>query len=110
MVRWQAHTIAKIPNGYQVAVADVNGNGKPDILALSSVESIVEWYENPSWKARPITTATHQNISLAPLFRNGYPERGLALASDFALNDSTYGGSLWWAEPGNSLDSEWSLR
>jgi hypothetical protein len=110
MVRWQAHSIAKIPNGYQVAVADVNGDGKPDILALSSVESIVEWYENPSWKARPITTATRQNISLAPLFRNGYPERGLALASDFTPNDSTYGGSLWWAEPGNSLDSEWSLR
>jgi len=110
MVRWQAHTVAKIPNGYQVAVADVNGDGKPDILALSSVENIVEWYENPSWKARPITTATRQNISLAPLFRNGYPQRGLALASDFELNDSTYGGSLWWAEPGNSLDSEWSLR
>ena len=110
MVRWQAHTIAQIPNGYQVAVADVNGDGKLDILALSSGESIVEWYENPSWKARPITTTTRQNISLAPLFRNGYPARGLALASDFALNDSTYGGSLWWAEPGNSLDSEWSLR
>jgi hypothetical protein len=110
MVRWQAHTIAKILNGYQVAVADVNGDGRPDILALSSVESIVEWYENPSWKARPITTATHQNISLAPLFRIGYPQRGLALASDFELQDSTYGGSLWWAEPGDSLESEWSLR
>jgi hypothetical protein len=110
MVRWQAHTIAKIPNGYQVAVADVNGDGRPDILALSSVESIVEWYENPSWKARPITTATRQNISLAPLFRKGYPQRGLALASDFALSDGTYGGSVWWGEPGNSLDSEWSLR
>jgi hypothetical protein len=110
MVRWQAHTIAPIPDGYQVAIADVNGDGRPDILALSSVESIVEWYENPSWKARPITTATHQNVSLAPLFRNAYPQRGLALASDFSLNDSTYGGSLWWGEPGNSLDSEWSLR
>jgi hypothetical protein len=110
MVRWQAHTIAQIPDGYQVAVADVNGDGRPDILALSSAESVVEWYENPSWKARPITTATHQNVSLAPLFRNAYPQRGLALASDFSLNDSTYGGSLWWAEPGNSLDSEWSLR
>jgi hypothetical protein len=110
MVRWRAHPIAKIPNGYQVAVADVNGDGRLDILALSSVESLVEWYENPSWKARPITTATRQNISLAPLFRNGYPERGLALASDFALSDSTYGGSVWWGEPGNSWDSEWSLR
>jgi hypothetical protein len=110
MVRWQAHNIAKIPSGYQVAVADVNGDGRPDILALSSAESIVEWYENPSWKARPITTATRQNISLAPLFRSGYPLRGLALASDFALNDSTYGGSVWWGEAGNSLDSEWSLR
>jgi hypothetical protein len=109
MVRWQAHTIAKIPNGYQVAVADVNGDGKLDILALSSGESIVEWYENPSWKARPITTTTRHNISLAPLFRKGYAQRGLALASDFALNDSTHGGSVWWAEAGNSLDSEWSL-
>jgi len=110
MISWQTHTIAKIPNGYQVAVADVNGDGRPDVLALSSAENIVEWYENPSWKARPITTATRQNISLAPLFRPGYPARGLALASDFALNDSTHGGSVWWGEPGSTLESEWSLR
>jgi hypothetical protein len=109
MVRWQAHDIARIPHGYQVAVADVNRDGKPDILALSALESIVEWYENPSWKARPVTTATRQNISLAPLFRDAYPARGMALASDFALEYSTSGGSLWWAEPGISLDSEWSL-
>jgi hypothetical protein len=108
-IAWQAHTIAKIPSGYQVAVADVNADGKPDVLALSSVESIVEWYENPSWKAQPVTTMTRNNISLAPLFRNGYPARGLALASDFALENSTSGGNLWWAEPGLSLDSEWSL-
>jgi hypothetical protein len=110
MVRWKAHTVAEIPSGYQVAVADVNDDGRLDILALSSEESLVTWYENPSWKARPITTATRHNISLAPLFRSGYPQRGLALASDFALNDSTSGGNVWWGDPGNSLDSEWSLR
>ena len=109
MLRWQEHVVAQIPDGYQLAVADINRDGKPDILALSSVENIVERYENPSWKVCPITTTTRHNISLAPLFHNGYPVRGLALASDFALRESTSGGSLWWAEPGESLDSEWSL-
>ena len=107
MIQWKAHVVAKIPQGYQVAVADVNGDGRLDILGLSSGKSIVEWYENPTWKPRPITTATHQNISLAPLFR--YPTRGVALASDFSLDDSTRGGSLWWAEPGAEEDQEWRV-
>ena len=42
-LRWQAHLVAKIPSGYQVAVADVNADGRLDILALSSEASIVEW-------------------------------------------------------------------
>lgn len=110
MIKWQTHEVAKIPSGYQVAVADVNRDGRPDILALSSAQNIVEWYENPAWKPHPVTTATQGNISLAPLFRPGFPARGLALASDFSLDDSTHGGNLWWAEwPGRS-DAEWRLR
>ena len=107
---WRAHPVAKIPHGYQVAVADVNGDGRPDILALSSAESIIEWYESPSWKARPITTRTKNNISLAPLVWRGYAGHGLALAADFHLERSTEGGSLWWAEPAKQPDEEWSLR
>ena len=110
MIQWQTHEVAKIPEGYQVAVADVNGDGCLDILALSSAKNVVEWYENPAWKPRPITTTTHKNISLAPLFHPWYPARGLALASDFALDDSTHGGSLWWAAPAADWDQEWRLR
>jgi aldos-2-ulose dehydratase/isomerase family protein/VCBS repeat protein len=110
MLRWEAHPVAKIPHGYQVAAADVNRDGKLDILALSSEQSLVEWYENPSWEPHPITTQTQRNISLAPLVQEGYPARGLALASDFALEDSTRGGNVWWATLPTSFESEWSLQ
>jgi hypothetical protein len=107
--RWRVHDVAEIPHGYQLAVADVNADGRPDVLALSSEESVVEWYENPSWRSRAITTRTKKNISLAPLFREGYPERGLALASDFALEESDHGGSIWWCQPPELPESEWAL-
>jgi len=116
-VEWRRHPVAKIPHGYQLAVADTRGTGhgateagRPDIFALSSEESIVEWYKNPGWASRSVTTATARNISLAPLFRAGYPARGMALASGFSLNDRASGGDVWWAEPGADPDAEWILR
>jgi Aldos-2-ulose dehydratase, beta-propeller domain/FG-GAP-like repeat/FG-GAP repeat len=107
--RWRAHTVAKIPSGYQVAAADVDGDGRLDILALSSGQRIVDWYQNPSSRARSVTTSTEKNISLAPLFRPGYPARGMALASGFNLDRAEEGGELWWARPGASLDAEWKV-
>ena len=109
-IRWRAHPVAKIAHGYQLAVADTEGRGRLDILALSSEESVVQWYENPGWSAHPVTTATVKNISLAPLFHAGRAARGMALASGFSPSDTTTGGDVWWAERAAALDAEWSLR
>jgi hypothetical protein len=111
-LRWRPHQVARIPSGYQVAVADVNGDGRPDILALSSEASIVDWYENPNWSTHRITTRTRKNISLAPLVGRGRRFEGIALAADFHLDDSTQ-GTVWWAEPPNlhgHSDQEWELH
>src|ERR1700712_5853590 len=45
---------ANFPGGYQVEVADVDGDKKPDIVALGG--STLAWYENPSWKKRIIAS------------------------------------------------------
>ena len=34
--------------GYAVTTADVNGDARPDILAISGTELV--WFENPSWQ------------------------------------------------------------
>ena len=41
------------PGAYQVEVADVNGDKKPDIIAVGG--GTCAWYENPTWKKRIVT-------------------------------------------------------
>src|SRR3954468_2366414 len=48
---------ADFPGGYQVEVADVNGDGKPDIVAVGGSRGA--WYENPTWKKHYVTGANH---------------------------------------------------
>ena len=45
-----AHTIATgIRGGYQVVAADLNHDGKVDLIGLGSGADSLVWYENPSW-------------------------------------------------------------
>ena len=45
------HTIASdLKGGYQVVVADLNHDGRPDLIALASGLTELVWYENPGWQ------------------------------------------------------------
>lgn len=107
---FEKHDIdAAFENGYQVAVADIDGDGKTDVLALSTAPSRVVWYRNPDWERFSITTETRLNIDLAPHDIDGDGDIDVALACQFDLNDSTTGGLVGWLEhPGNpSLGQDW---
>ena len=98
-LHFERHAIAAYPSPYQVAVADMNGDGKPDVLVLSPQGNRVDWFENPGWQPHPIAR-TERNIDLAPFDLGGAGQRGIALASGFYFAEGDRGGEIQWLTPG----------
>jgi FG-GAP-like repeat len=96
------------PGGYQVEVADVNGDAKPDIVALGG--GVCAWYENPTWKKRIVTTRTETPgvISSATADIDGDGKAEVAIAYEFAMNEPTK-GKLLLATQGKTLDDPWAV-
>ena len=57
-VRFKVHIIEDgIREGYKTAIADVNLDGRPDILLTTMRKSEPAWYENPTWDRHLISDA-----------------------------------------------------
>ncbi|HVV26736.1 MAG TPA: VCBS repeat-containing protein [Rhizomicrobium sp.] len=80
------HPIAQgIGQGYSVAVADFNHDGKPDVVSLGLTADAIYWYENPFWTPHLVVTAKDAPkpvyLDAADIDGDGIPE--IALAYDF---------------------------
>src|SRR3954471_14152393 len=59
-----AHTIASdLRGGYQVVAADLNHDGRPDLIALASGMRELVWFENPSWQRHVLATGVSRMIN-----------------------------------------------
>ena len=109
-IQFEKHVIdGAFANGYQVSVADVDTDGLPDIVALSTTPSRLVWYKNPGWIQYVISTASEGNIDVAPFDIDGDGDPDMALACEFSLGDSLHGGLVRWLEcpPDPTLQQEW---
>lgn len=90
---------------YAVTTADVNADGRPDIVAVN--ERAVAWYENPGWRKRIIIEdqTERDNVCIAPydIDRDGH--------IDFALGAGwTKVGTLQWLSRGDTLEERWQVH
>jgi hypothetical protein len=85
-VTFKDHVIeANIPGGYAVGIADLNKDGKPDVVGLSQQVKDLSWYENPSWTPHVLAKDLPGLVNLAfyDIDKDGIPE--IAIESSFSM-------------------------
>ena len=86
-IKFQEHTLATdLRGGYQVVVADLNRDGKPDLIALASGMKELVWFENPGWQRHVIVNNAARMINCAAYDTDGDGIPEIALAQEFANN------------------------
>ncbi len=103
------HTIAtNLTGGYQVVAADLNRDGRPDLIALASGMPELVWFENPRWERHVIATDISQMINLAVL--DSGPRPVIVLASGFSSDARNSLGIVSVLEPRGNPRAMWSIR
>jgi hypothetical protein len=97
----------KIEIGYGVAVADVDGDKKPDILLAD--KNLIVWYQNPSWKkhiiAEKLTPKDHVCIAARDLDGDGKAE--VAVGAEWNPGDTVNSGAVFYMMPPKDRTQKW---
>jgi len=93
--------------GYGLAVADVNGDRRTDILLADS--HVIVWYENPTWEkhviAENLTEKDHVCIAARDIDGDGKCE--IAVGAEWNPGDTTGSGAVFYLLPPADRTKKW---
>jgi hypothetical protein len=101
---------ADLKMGYQLAVADLNRDGRKDLIAIDERTTEVAWYENPGWQRHVLASNVPRpiNADCWDMDADGIPE--VALAYGFETNPEKSSGNLVLLKSGPDVRAPWNVR
>ena len=105
---FRAQTIDdKIEIGYAVTTADVDGDGKPDILVVDKKQIV--WYQNPTWKKFVIAEnlTKNDNVCIAARDIDGSGKCAIAVGAEWNPGDTVNSGAVFYLIPPADRTQKW---
>jgi hypothetical protein len=108
-VQFSTHLISdQLRGGYSVAIADVNHDGKLDIIPVAAGQAELAWYENPTWERHVMINDKKAMLWASPADIDGDHIPEFALLADFGQDPKTSKGSIWLLKSQGDPKAMWN--
>ena len=111
--RFREHVVSKeLKAGYQLVVADLDGDGKKDLIAIDEAATQLAWFENqhPTWKRHVLAVDVPRqlNADCWDVDGDGVPE--VVLAYRFESSPERSVGNVVLLHSGADVRQPWTAR
>jgi hypothetical protein len=109
--QWRATTVTtSLKMGYQLVVADLNRDGRPDIIEVDERGTELAWFENPGWQRHVIVKDVPRTINLDVYDYDGDGIPEIAMGHNFETAPEKSIGNVLILKSGADPRQAWTAR